>query len=73
MMKAFDRLVNAGCDAAQARPINRVIRLSNISALTGAASYLFYAVYYTGLMQLQEMNNSLTMAGVEKYLANASK
>jgi len=47
MMKAFDRLVNAGCDAAQARPINRVIRLSNISALTGAASYLFYAVYYS--------------------------
>ena len=27
----------------------------------------------TGLMQLQEMNNSLTMAGVQKNLANASK
>jgi len=44
--------------------------------------YLFFAIQLqqlhkscniTGLMQLQEMNNSLTMAGVEKYLANASK
>ncbi len=45
-MGIFLKIVNAGCDAALPRPLNRATRLSNIAATAGAGSYLFYAFYY---------------------------